>query len=156
MLLAGKSYDTAWMAQLIRPYLRPDGVLVGFQNGMNEETLTPEWRQLITQFPDRFVLDTDMSYKGTLPLNTSGGQISAGQPGLAGGGLNLVEGVRQMFGDWIVSQCEGDDELVAKVLPTYPPTGKRTLQDNGSWLATLRRPNVDLVRAGVVDLATGE
>ncbi len=46
-----------------------------------------------------FVLDTDLSYKGTLPLNTSGGQISAGQPGLAGGGLNLVEAVRQMFGE---------------------------------------------------------
>ena len=46
-----------------------------------------------------FVMNTDLSYKGTLPLNTSGGQISAGQPGLAGGGLNLVEGVRQMFGE---------------------------------------------------------
>jgi acetyl-CoA acetyltransferase len=45
-----------------------------------------------------FVLKTDLSYKGSLPLNTSGGQISAGQPGLAGGGLNLVEGVRQMLG----------------------------------------------------------
>ncbi len=46
-----------------------------------------------------FVLNTDLSHKGTLPLNTSGGQISAGQPGLAGGGLNLVEAVRQMFGE---------------------------------------------------------
>ncbi len=46
-----------------------------------------------------FVLSTDLSYKGRLPLNTSGGQISAGQPGLAGGGLNLVEAVRQMFGE---------------------------------------------------------
>ena len=46
-----------------------------------------------------FVMNTDLTYKGTLPLNTSGGQISAGQPGLAGGGLNLVEGVRQMFGE---------------------------------------------------------
>src|SRR6267378_488479 len=46
-----------------------------------------------------FILKTDMSYKGTLPLNTSGGQISAGQPGLAGGGLNLVEAVRQLFGE---------------------------------------------------------
>ncbi|GAA4116698.1 NAD(P)/FAD-dependent oxidoreductase [Nocardioides fonticola] len=60
--------------------------------------------------------------------------------------------VRQMFGDWIVSQCEGDADLIAKVLPTYPPTGKRTLQDNGSWLATLRRPHVELVRAGVAAL----
>jgi acetyl-CoA acetyltransferase len=46
-----------------------------------------------------FILKTDMSYKGKLPLNTSGGQISAGQPGLAGGGLNLVEAVRQLFGE---------------------------------------------------------
>jgi acetyl-CoA acetyltransferase len=46
-----------------------------------------------------YVLDTDMTHKGTLPLNTSGGQISAGQPGLAGGGLNFVEAVRQLFGE---------------------------------------------------------
>ncbi|MDE5445814.1 thiolase family protein [Bradyrhizobium sp. CSA207] len=46
-----------------------------------------------------FILDTDLSHKGTLPLNTGGGQISAGQPGLASGGLNLAEAVRQMFGE---------------------------------------------------------
>lgn len=46
-----------------------------------------------------FILGRDMTFEGDLPLNTGGGQISAGQPGLAGGGLNLVEAVRQMFGD---------------------------------------------------------
>jgi acetyl-CoA acetyltransferase len=46
-----------------------------------------------------FTLDTDLSFSGTLPLNTGGGQISAGQPGLASGGLNLAEAVRQMFGE---------------------------------------------------------
>jgi acetyl-CoA acetyltransferase len=46
-----------------------------------------------------FILSRDMTFKGDLPLNTGGGQISAGQPGLAGGGLNLVEAVRQMFGE---------------------------------------------------------
>jgi acetyl-CoA acetyltransferase len=46
-----------------------------------------------------FTLDTDLSIKGTLPLNTGGGQISAGQPGLASGGLNLAEAVRQLFGE---------------------------------------------------------
>lgn len=47
----------------------------------------------------RFALDTDLSYAGTLPLNTGGGQLSAGQPGLAGGGVQLTEAVRQLFGD---------------------------------------------------------
>lgn len=46
-----------------------------------------------------FTLRTDLSFKGELPLNTGGGQISAGQPGLASGGLNLAEAVRQMFGE---------------------------------------------------------
>jgi 4-hydroxyacetophenone monooxygenase len=35
------------------------------------------------------------------------------------------------------------------VLPDYPATGKRTLQDNGSWLRTLTRDNVELVRTGI-------
>jgi 4-hydroxyacetophenone monooxygenase len=59
---------------------------------------------------------------------------------------------RMMFTGWITSQLDGDpraEELAAKVIPDYPATGKRTLQDNGSWLATLRRDNVELVRGGV-------
>lgn len=56
---------------------------------------------------------------------------------------------RLMFSDWITTQIGDDDELLAKVLPDYPATGKRTLQDNGSWLATLKRPNVDLVRTPI-------
>jgi acetyl-CoA acetyltransferase len=55
-----------------------------------------------------FILDTDLSFRGRLPLNTGGGQISAGQPGLAGGGLNLVEAVRQMLG-------EGGERQIAKI-----------------------------------------
>ncbi len=46
-----------------------------------------------------FILDTDFLYTGNLPLNTGGGQISAGQPGLAGGGVNLTEAVRQLMGE---------------------------------------------------------
>lgn len=53
-----------------------------------------------------FILSRDMTFKGDLPLNTGGGQISAGQPGLAGGGLNLVEAVRQMFGEGGARQIE--------------------------------------------------
>jgi acetyl-CoA acetyltransferase len=47
----------------------------------------------------RFVLETDLSWKGILPLNTGGGQLSAGQPGLASGMLNLIEAVRQLRGE---------------------------------------------------------
>jgi acetyl-CoA acetyltransferase len=47
----------------------------------------------------QFLLDTDVSYRGRLPINTGGGQISCGQAGLAGGGLNFVEAVRQLRGE---------------------------------------------------------
>ncbi len=47
----------------------------------------------------RFILETDISPTGALPINTGGGQISSGQPGLAGGGVQLIEAVRQLFGE---------------------------------------------------------
>jgi 4-hydroxyacetophenone monooxygenase len=56
---------------------------------------------------------------------------------------------RQMFTEWIVSQVPDRPDLIEKVVPDYPATGKRTLQDNGSWLKALTRDNVELVRAGV-------
>ncbi|QRY47363.1 NAD(P)/FAD-dependent oxidoreductase [Mycolicibacterium boenickei] len=56
---------------------------------------------------------------------------------------------RIMFTDWITTQVGDDPELLAKALPDYPATGKRTLQDNGSWLGTLKRDNVDLIRTPI-------
>ncbi len=46
-----------------------------------------------------FIREHDFNHDGDMPLNTGGGQISAGQVGLAGGGTNLVEAVRQLFGE---------------------------------------------------------
>ena len=44
-----------------------------------------------------FVRDTDLSFKGTLPMNTGGGQISAGQAACSS--HNLIEAVRQLMGE---------------------------------------------------------
>jgi 4-hydroxyacetophenone monooxygenase len=56
---------------------------------------------------------------------------------------------RMMFSAWTTSQVGDDEDLLAKVLPDYPALGKRTLQDNGSWLRTLTRDNVELVRTPI-------
>ena len=61
---------------------------------------------------------------------------------------------RMMFTHWITSQVGEGHELLAKVLPDYPATGKRTLQDNGSWLRTLQRDNVELVRTPIRRITT--
>jgi len=62
------------------------------------------------------------------------------------------DAAREVFTQWIVEQCGGDDELAAKVVPDYVCLGTRTLQDNGSWLAALRRDDVDLVTDGIVEV----
>jgi len=56
---------------------------------------------------------------------------------------------RLMFSDWITTQVGDDRALLDKVMPDYPATGKRTLQDNGTWLKTLRRDDVELVRTPI-------
>lgn len=39
----------------------------------------------------------------------------------------------------------GDDPaLLAKLVPDYPPGGKRLLRDDGRWIAALQRPHVEL------------
>lgn len=49
---------------------------------------------------------------------------------------------------YIKTQIGDDPELLAKVVPAYPPYGKRMLRDN-HWYKMLTRPNVDLVTSPV-------
>jgi len=50
---------------------------------------------------------------------------------------------------WMTSVVADDPELLEKVVPDYPALGKRVLQDDGTWLRTLKRPNVELVRDAI-------
>ena len=61
--------------------------------------------------PD-FLRDKDMTIGGNFPHNTSGGQLSAGQAGAAGGFIGLVEALRQ------VTRTAG---------PTQVPNARRAL-----------------------------
>lgn len=46
-----------------------------------------------------FVEYSDLTYKGSLPCNTHGGQLSCGQPSFAGGMGHITEAVRQLRGE---------------------------------------------------------
>lgn len=59
------------------------------------------------------------------------------------------EDMRLIFTDWMSQQVDGDEELLKKVTPDYPPFCKRILQDNGTWLKTLQRDNVNLICSGL-------
>lgn len=53
-----------------------------------------------------FVEEHDLTFKGDFPVNTSGGQLSAGQLGDAGGFVNIVEVVKQLMGKGGVRQIK--------------------------------------------------
>jgi acetyl-CoA C-acetyltransferase len=46
----------------------------------------------------QFVMEHDLTYAGDFPCNTHGGQLSFGQPGLAGGMSHVTEAIRQLMG----------------------------------------------------------
>ncbi len=63
--------------------------------------------------------------------------------------LNAVNDThRAMLTKYIERELAGRPDLIEKAVPTYPPFGKRMLQDNG-WYASLKRPHVDLIPQGV-------
>ncbi|KHO22082.1 flavin-containing monooxygenase [Mycolicibacterium setense] len=70
------------------------------------------------------------------------------------GGLSCNESnhaIREMFIAWMRAFCD-DEELLEKVTPKYPPMGKRTLQDNGTWLKTLQRDDVELITDAISEI----
>ncbi|HEY9304408.1 MAG TPA: NAD(P)/FAD-dependent oxidoreductase [Mycobacterium sp.] len=96
------------------------------------------WLRLVSWWPltdavqDRVVIDPDWE--------TGGKSCSEANHAL-----------REMFIAWMRSFTD-DEELLAKVIPDYPPMGKRMLQDNGTWLKTLQRDDVELITDGITEI----
>lgn len=90
-----------------------------------------------------------MTYPG-IAIGTTPYRIDPSYPhedGVAVNEGNLVR--REQMEAWIRSNLEGRPDLIEKSIPDYPAMGKRILQDDGFWLQSLRKPNVELVRIGI-------
>ena len=61
----------------------------------------------------RFIRDTDITVDGSFPVNTGGGQLSAGQAGASGGMIGVVEGVSQLLGKADGRQVKCDRGIVS-------------------------------------------
>lgn len=59
--------------------------------------------------------------------------------------------VRQQLTAHIASQVNNDPDLLAKLVPDYPPYGKRMLRDS-NWYSALTRDNVELVTGSVKEI----
>ncbi len=55
------------------------------------------------------------------------------------------EGLRQVLLGQLRDAFSDRPDLLEKMTPLYPPLAKRMMNDDGTWTATLKRPNVKLV-----------
>lgn len=60
--------------------------------------------------------------------------------------------IRNILIERMADQLGDRADLLEKVVPKSPFGGKRTLRDNGQWIATLKRENVDLVCEGIREI----
>ena len=63
--------------------------------------------------------------------------------------------VRQLFTAYIEAEFGDRPDLLAAVLPAYPPGSKRIIRDNGVWASALKRDNVRLVTEGIDRITEG-
>jgi 4-hydroxyacetophenone monooxygenase len=59
--------------------------------------------------------------------------------------------VRELFTAFMREEFT-DDDLLAKVLPQYPPVSKRVVRDNGAWARTLTADNVELITDPIAEI----
>ena len=57
---------------------------------------------------------------------------------------NLVANIKHQVGE--------NPALLEKVIPKYPPFGNRILADNGAWVSTMKRDNVNLITDGIREI----
>lgn len=67
-----------------------------------------------------FLAEHNIGFHGDFPINPGGGQVSAGQPGLAGGGVNLIEALKQLFGKAGARQKRGVAHVMATGIGVIP------------------------------------
>ena len=60
--------------------------------------------------------------------------------------------LRTILTMYIQAQFADRPDLLAKVLPTYPPAAKRVVLDNGIWAETLKREHVGLITEGIKEI----
>ena len=110
------------------------------------QRMTPEELWLFREIPFyarwyRFFLYRTLAVDGLLPLLYTDPDWQ-GPPGTIGEGNEML---RAAMIESLAEQAGDDKELLAKLIPDYPPGGKRPVLDDGSWITALKRDNVQLL-----------
>ncbi|MBK9180918.1 MAG: NAD(P)/FAD-dependent oxidoreductase [Acidimicrobiales bacterium] len=64
----------------------------------------------------------------------------------------LNEEIRVLMAMYLELEFADRPDLLAKVMPSYPPAAKRVIRDNGVWARTLKRDDVQLLTEGIAEV----
>jgi 2-dehydropantoate 2-reductase len=110
VLLAVKAYDTRWACELIKPYLKPDGILIGMQNCMVADVI----REVIG--PARNIacvieLSSEMFTPGQVKRNTPPQKTWIGLGLLEGGPAHRLQDMQNLLSP--LGKVEIKDNILA-------------------------------------------
>jgi 2-dehydropantoate 2-reductase len=94
VLVAVKAYDTRWACELIRPYLREDGLAVGLQNGLTVDDMSEilgEHRTLAAVIEQSAALYEPGLVERHTPLSASWFAVGSPTPATAGRELEIAD-----------------------------------------------------------------
>jgi 4-hydroxyacetophenone monooxygenase len=60
--------------------------------------------------------------------------------------------LRDLLVDYTKGQIPDNPKLLEAAIPNYPIGGKRSVRDNGVWLAALQRPNVQVETSAITEI----
>jgi 4-hydroxyacetophenone monooxygenase len=146
--------------QLIPPLAEVARELVVFQRTPNWFMPTPDYH---ADTPEgmQWLLDNVPAYRQWYRLSLfwrlSEGMLAAARvdPEWQAEGRSVSatnDAMRAMLTDYLEAQFADRPDLLAHVVPDYPPLSKRILLDNGTWASTLKRENVTLVSDGIDEI----
>ena len=109
----------------------------------------PEFNWLVAKMPYYWNWDRFM-WTAPVPSNSARDLRRADPEWQAKGGIysKANDELRARILDYMREQLDGDEELLAKLTPDFPPWARRMITDNG-WFTTLKKENVHLLLGSI-------
>ena len=145
--------------QLIPPVAEQAGLLKVFQRTPNWFVPTPEYQQDIPdglRWLQQRVPTYAAWYRFWLFWRNTEGMLAATEVDETWDDPRSVGPLNDMLRELLTAHLENEfadaPELLDDVIPAYPPSAKRVIRDDGTWPATLKRDDVELITEKIEEI----
>jgi 4-hydroxyacetophenone monooxygenase len=148
--------------QLIPPVAEQTGLLKIFQRTPNWFVPTPEYQQDIPaglRWLQQRVPTYAAWYRFWLFWRNTEGMLAATEVDETWDDPRSVGPLNDLLRELLTAHLQQEfadaPELLDEVIPAYPPSAKRVIRDDGTWPATLKRDDVELITEKIEEITPG-